>query len=47
MIQRENQKKICVDQGSEVYNMSLKTWLDGNNIKMYSTHNKGKPVVAG
>ena len=34
--------KVWVDQGSEFY----KTWLKGNNIEMYSTHNEGKSVVA-
>ena len=24
----------------------LEKWLDGNSIKMYSTHNEGKSVVA-
>ena len=38
--------KIWVDQGSEFYNTHFKKWLKGNNIKMYSTHNEGKSVVA-
>ena len=38
--------KIWVDQGSEVYNTYFKKRLKGNNIEMYSTHNKGKSVVA-
>ena len=24
----------------------MKSWLEKNDIKMYSTHNEGKPVVA-
>ena len=38
--------KIWVDKGSEFYNASFKKWLRDNDIVMYSTHNKGKSVVA-
>ena len=38
--------KIWVDQGSEYYNNVFKKWLKDSNIKMYSTHNEGKSVVA-
>ena len=38
--------KIWVDKGSEFYNRSKKCWLQNNNTKMYSTHSKGKAVVA-
>ena len=38
--------KIWVDQGSEFYNKSFKDFLKINNIKMYSTYNEGKFVVA-
>ena len=38
--------KICVDQGIDFYNKSFKKWLKDNNIKMYSTINEGKSVVA-
>ena len=38
--------KIWEDKGSEFYNTSVKSWLWDNNIKMYSTHNEGKSVVA-
>ena len=38
--------KIWVDKGSEFYNNSFKKWLEDNDIKMYSTHNQGKSVVA-
>ena len=34
--------KIWVDKGSEFYNYSMKSWLEKNNIEMYSTHNQGK-----
>ena len=32
--------KIRVDKGSEFYNSSIKSWLEKNDIKMYSTHNE-------
>ena len=38
--------KIWVDKGSEFYNACFKKWLRDNDIAMYSTHNKGKSVVA-
>ena len=38
--------KIWVDQGSGFYNNSCKKWLRDNDIRMYSTHNEGKSVVA-
>ena len=38
--------KISVDKGSEFYNRSMKSWLQDNNIEMYSIHNEGKSVVA-
>ena len=38
--------KIWVDQGGEFYNKSFKDFLKINNIKMYSTYNTGKSVVA-
>ena len=38
--------KIWVDEGSEFYNNYLQKWLQNNDIVMYSTHNKGKSVVA-
>ena len=37
--------KIWVDKGSEFYNKSVKSWLEKNEIEMYSTHNEGKSVV--
>ena len=37
--------KIRVDKRSEFYNKSMKSWLQDNNIEMYSTHNEGKSVV--
>ena len=38
--------KIWVDKGGEFYNRSMKSWLEKNDIEMYSTHNEGKSVVA-
>ena len=38
--------KIWVDQGSEFYNSSFKKWLKDNAIRMHSTYNSGKSVVA-
>ena len=38
--------KIWVDKGSEFYNRSMKSWLEKNDIEMYSTYNEGKSVLA-
>ena len=38
--------KIWVDNGSEIYNRSMKSFLQNNNIELYSMHNEGKSVVA-
>ena len=38
--------KIWVDKGNEFYNSSFKKWLKDNDIKMYSTNNEGKSVIA-
>ena len=37
---------MWVDKGGEFYNRSMKSWLENNDIEMYSTHNAGKSVVA-
>ena len=34
--------KIWVDKGSEFYDRTMKSWLEKNDIEMYSTHNKKK-----
>ena len=39
-------KKMWVDKGSELYNRSMRSWLQDNDMEMYSTHNEGKSVVA-
>ena len=38
--------KTWIDKDSEFYNRSMKSWSEDNNIKIYSTHNEGKSVVA-
>ena len=35
-----------MDKGFEFYNASFKTWLQYNDIVMYSTNNEGKSVFA-
>ena len=37
--------KIWVYKGSEFYNRLMKSWLQDNDIKVYSTLNEGKSVV--
>ena len=39
-----NKKKV--DKGSELYNRSMKLFLQNSDIEMYSTQNEGKSVVA-
>ena len=48
ILNKSNRKpnKIWVDKGSEFYNISMKSWLEKNDIEMYSTHNEGKSLVA-
>ena len=38
--------KTWVDKGSEFYNRSIKSFLQNNDIEMYSTYNKRKSVFA-
>ena len=38
--------KIWVDKGSEFYNRSMKSFLQNNDVEMYSTYNEGKSVIA-
>ena len=38
--------KIWADKGGEFYKRSMKSWLEKNDIEMYSTHNEGKSVAA-
>ena len=46
ILKESNRKsnKIWVDKGSECYNRSIKSFLQNNNIEMYSMHSKGKSV---
>ena len=37
--------KICVDKGSEIYDKSINSWLEENDIEVYSTHNEEIFVV--
>ena len=48
ILKQSNRKpnKIWIDKGSEFYNAYFQKWLQDNDIVMYSTHNKGKSVVA-
>ena len=48
IVNESNRKpnKLWVDQGRKFYNKLLQEWLDNNDILMYSTHNKGKSVIA-
>ena len=37
--------KIWSDKGSGFYNRSRKSWLQDNDIEMYSEYNEGKSVA--
>ena len=37
--------KIWADRGSEFYYRSTKSWLEKNDVEIYSTYNEGKSVV--
>ena len=37
--------KIWVDKSSGLYNRSMKSWLQNNNIEIYSTRSEGKSVA--
>ena len=41
----DKSNKTWVDKGSEFYNISMKSWLQDNDIEMHSTHNERKSVV--
>ena len=47
-LNKSNRKanKISVDKGREFYNISVKSWLQDNNIEMYSTHSERKTIFA-
>ena len=42
---RRKPNKLWVDQGTEFYNRVFKSWLEENDIEMYSVFNEGKAVV--
>ena len=48
IVNESNRKpnKLWIDQGREFYDKLMHEWLDNNDILMYSTHNKGKSVIA-
>ena len=48
VLKESNRKpnKILVDKDSEFYNRSMKSWLEKNDVEIYSMHNEGKSVVA-
>ena len=37
--------KISAKEGSKFYKRPMTSWLQDNDIEMYSTHNEGKSVV--
>ena len=37
--------KIWVDKDSEIYIRSMKSWLEKNDMEMYSAHNEGKSIA--
>ena len=37
--------KIWPDKDSEFYKIPIKSWIQDNNIEMYSIHNGGKSIV--
>ena len=48
ILRESNRKpnKIWVDKGGKFYNRSMKSWLEKNNIEMYSMHNEEKSAAA-
>ena len=46
MYSKHKPNKILVDKGSEFYRRSMKSFLQNNDIEMYSTHNAEKSVIA-
>ena len=42
---RHKPNEIWIDKGREFYNRSMKSWLQDDNIEMYSIHNEGKLFV--
>ena len=47
VIPLKDKKGITITkQGSKFYNKSMTSWLEKNDIEMYSRHNEGKSVFA-
>ena len=44
---KRKSNKIWVHKGRKLYNRSMKSWLEKNDIEMYSKHDEGKSVIAG
>ena len=42
----KKKKKMWVDKESQFYNRSLKSWLEKNDIELFSIHIEGKSIVA-
>ena len=38
--------KMWVNKGREFYNTSMKSFLQNNDVEMYSAHNEGKSIIA-
>ena len=47
ILNKSNRKpnKIWVDKSAKFYNRSKKSWLEKNDIEMYSTNNEGKVIA--
>ena len=43
---RRKLNQIWLDKGSQFYNGSMKSWLEDNDVGIYSTHNEEKSVLA-
>ena len=46
VVSNGNPNKIWVDESTKFYNRSMKSFLQNNNIEIYSAHSEGKSVVA-
>ena len=48
ILKESNRKpnKIWVEKGRKFYNISMKSWLQKNDIEMYSTYDEGKSFIA-
>ena len=48
LLDKPNRKpsKIWIDKGSGFYNKSIKSWLEQDDIEIFSTYNERKSVIA-